>query len=301
MQFRVLLLLQTSVACQERIAVLDIAVTSTSTDDATAVAESWRSLANHDVRVDVIAWPPDLATSACYQLVAGIDGGPATQDDHESIDVWTDIAGARSVWGERVLPFRDNLAANRRAPRRQVAELAAPDPTWPAQARLLIARLERLLGDAALRIDHIGSTSVAGLPAKDLIDIQVVVSDLNVADAVAAHARHAGFVRVPGHWSGPDRGGVQFEEIVLVDADPGRPVNVNLRPVGDPVWRETLLFRDWLIADAGNRDRYFAFKQHLVKTTHNVDEYSAGKLSWIGDALDAASQWAQEVAWQPAT
>ena len=58
---------------------------------------------------------------------------------------------------------------------------------------------------------------------------------------------------------------------MLVDADPGRPVNVNLRPVGDPVWRETLLFRDWLIGDAVNRDRYLAFKQYLVATTHYVD------------------------------
>jgi len=177
----------------------------------------------------------------------------------------------------------------------------APRSTWSTHARLLIARLERILGNAALRIDHIGSTSVAGLPAKDLIDIQVVVPDLDVADAVAAHARNAGFVRVPGRWSGPDRAGMQFEEIVLVDADPGRPVNINLRPVGDPVWRETLLFRDWLIADAVNRDRYLAFKQHLVETTRDVDEYSSGKLSWIRDALDAASDWAAAVRWQPRT
>ena len=54
-------------------------------------------------------------------------------------------------------------------------------------------------------------------------------------------------------------------------------MNVNLRAVGDPVWRETLLFRDWLIAEPANRDRYFAFKQHLVETTDNVDAYSAGK------------------------
>jgi GrpB-like predicted nucleotidyltransferase (UPF0157 family) len=121
---------------------------------------------------------------------------------------------------------------------------------------------------------------------------------LGIADAVSVHARDAGFVRVPGRWTGPDRTGTQFDEIVLVDADPGRPVNVNLRPVADPVWRETLLFRDWLIADAANRDRYAAFKQHLVATTRDVDEYSEGKLSWIGGALDAASHWEREVGWQ---
>jgi dephospho-CoA kinase len=281
------------------VTVLDIAVISSSADDATAVAEQWRRLATDDVRVAVVAWPPDLPTSARYQLVVGIDGGPAVRDDHESIDVWTDLPGASNLWRERIVPFRENLVANRRAPRRQVAELVPPRPMWSARARLLIARLDRILGAAALRIDHIGSTSVAGLPAKDLIDLQVVVSDLDVADAASASARDAGFVRVPGRWTGPDRGGTQFDEIVLVDADPGRSVNVNLRPVGDPVWRETLLFRDWLRADVVNRDRYLAFKQHLVDTTRDVDQYSAGKLSWVGDALNTASQWAEEVGWQP--
>jgi dephospho-CoA kinase len=274
-------------------ALLDIAVTSASPADAAAVAESWRSLAD-EVRVDVVRWPPDLATSAGYQLVVGVDDGSPRPDRHEWIDAWTDAAGAQRLWHERLAPFRDNLAANRRAPRRQTAELVAPDPRWSAQARLLIARLERMLGNAAVRVDHIGSTSVPGLPAKNLVDIQVVVADLGVADAAAAHARDAGFVRVPGRWTGPDREGMRFEEIVLVDADPGRPVNVNLRPVGDPVWRETLLFRDWLRADVANRDRYLAFKRHLVETTADVDEYSDGKLSWIGAALDAAGQWTEE-------
>jgi GrpB-like predicted nucleotidyltransferase (UPF0157 family) len=267
---------------------LVIAVTAASSDDVTAVAGSWRSF--DDVRVDVVSWPPDLATAARSHLVVGISSGPGAADHHDAIDVWTDVAGARDLWQARLLPFRDNLVANRRAPRRRVAELVGPDPCWATMARRLIARLERLLGDAALRIDHIGSTAVPGLAAKDLVDIQVVLPDLAVANEVAAHARDAGFVRVPGRWTGPDRHGTRFDEVVLVDADPGRPVNVNLRAVGDPVWRETLRFRDWLITDSANRDQYLAFKQHLVETTDDVDAYSAGKLQWIGDALDRASE-----------
>jgi len=267
---------------------LSIAVTAASTEDATAVAASWRSL--DDVRVDVVDWPPDLATAARFHLVVGIESQNGALAEPEAIDVWTDATRAADLGQARLLPFRDNLAANRRAPRRRVAELVGPHASWATTARRLIARLERVVGDAALRIDHIGSTSVPGLPAKELIDIQVVVPDLGVADDVAAHARDAGFVRVPGQWTGPDRHGTQFDEVVLVDADPGRPVNVNLRAVGDPVWRETLLFRDWLIAEPANRDRYLAFKQHLVETTDNVDAYSAGKLQWIGDVLDRASE-----------
>ena len=226
-----------------------------------------RSASGHDeddVRVHVIAWPPDFPTSACYELVVAIDDGVAVRDDHGAIDAWTTSSG-RWTSGVSDSCRCATICREPWAPRRQVAELAAPRPTWPTQARFCPAA-QRALGHAALRIDHIGSTSVPGLPAKDLIDIQVVVPDLDVADGVAAHVAMPDSFLVPGRWSGPDRDGRQYEEVVLVDADPGRPVNVNLRPVGDPVWRETLLFRDWLIGDAVNQDRYLAFKQHLVET-----------------------------------
>jgi dephospho-CoA kinase len=101
-----------------------------------------------------------------------------------------------------------------------------PDPTWPEQARRLI---ERLCFDAGriLRADHIGSTSVPGLPAKQLLDIQIVVADLADAVQVAEAARRAGFVRARGSWFGTDRYGVDYREEVVVDADPARPVNGN--------------------------------------------------------------------------
>ena len=148
--------------------------------------------------------------------------------------------------------------------RARVARLVGPDPTWPDQAARLIARVRHALGDHVLRVDHIGSTSVPGLPAKDLVDVQVTVPDLAVAADAAASAPIAGLVDV-GEWDAPDRTGVRFSERVLVDADPGRPATVNLRPVGDPVWREVLLFRDWLRADPSHRDAYLAEKRRLAR------------------------------------
>ena len=266
----------------------------------------WRELARRPgldtgverLRVHVIDWPVDLAQSACYQLVVGV-GHPlrSSKAGEDAVDVWTEIDEAVGLWRERLVPFRDNLEANRRAPRRRVAELAEPDPKWPTDAQRLIARLRRLLGGDVLRVDHIGSTSVPGLPAKDLIDIQVVVQNLNVADALARRSRSAGFVRVPGRWTGRDRHGTEFDEIVLVDADPGRPVNVNLRPFHDPVWGETLLFREWLRASEANRDEYLSLKRGLIRATTRVDDYSSGKQAWIGEALERASAWAERVLW----
>lgn len=57
------------------------------------------------------------------------------------------------------------------------------DPTWPDRFRQVAASLRTSVNGDALRIDHIGSTSVPQLVAKDLIDVQITVRNLDVADA----------------------------------------------------------------------------------------------------------------------
>jgi dephospho-CoA kinase len=278
--------------------VLRVAVVGPSERDAADVAATWRRLARTaTISVEETGWPVDAATASRHHLVIGVaDGAPPVID---SVDCWIRPTGAVSLWGDRLAPFAANLAAVRRARRRRVAVLAAPDRTWPAQAARLIGRLRHAFDDRVLRIDHIGSTSVPGLPAKDLVDIQVVVRDLATARDVATRADVAGLVRVVGDWTAPDRLGMRFREEALVDADPGRPTNVNLRPVTDPVWRETLLFRDWLRADARHRDAYLAEKRRLTASTEHVDDYGDGKLEWIGAALGRATTWATAVGWEP--
>src|SRR5665213_3021630 len=150
-------------------------------------------------------------------------------DVHLTVGLDCEVEEIETLWFERIRPFEANLRAGRRAPRRQRPVLAQPDPTWPEQAERLIARLSTATGSSVRRIDHIGSTSIPGLPAKDIIDIQVVVDDLVAALELARNASQAGFVHVEGDWFGEDRAGVKFREEVAVNADPGRPVNVNFR------------------------------------------------------------------------
>jgi dephospho-CoA kinase len=163
-----------------------------------------------------------------------------------------------------------------------------------------MARLRFCVGGQIIRVDHIGSTSVLGLPAKQLIDIQVVVSDLAAAGRVATAARRAGFVQVPGHWFGTDRHGIDYPEEVVVDADPGRPVNINIRPAAAPIWRETLLFRDWLRTHPEERDAYASMKRGLAQRSDlDVDAYSQEKMPWISSALARAEAWAVTTGWLP--
>ena len=84
----------------------------------------------------------------------------------------------------------ERLGAVQRQPAAQRVALAArtcrpssrPTRPWPAQARRLVQRLGHALGQRAVRVDHIGSTSVPGLVAKDVLDLQVGVRDLADAD-----------------------------------------------------------------------------------------------------------------------
>jgi dephospho-CoA kinase len=227
-----------------------------------------------DVRADVtiVGWAGD------QELVALVDG----------------------VWRERLVPFEENLRLRRRAPRRRTPLLVGPDAGWASDAARLVARLHAAVGPLALRIDHIGSTSVPGMRAKDLIDIQVTVRSLDDARAAADAARSAGVVHVAGDWSGEDRSGVSHPEAVAVDADPGRPTNVNFRPVTAPVWRDALLFRDWLRSEADERASYEAMKCGLATADDvDVDRYGRDKMPWIRTGLARAELWAAATGWAP--
>lgn len=111
---------------------------------------------------------------------------------NDGADVSLDVNGSRTatvheidaLWTNRIVPFESNLRKGHRAPRRQQAILAEPSPNWSRRANCLIERLRHSVGEQVIQVDHIGSTSVPGMPAKDLIDIQIVVADLDCAARV---------------------------------------------------------------------------------------------------------------------
>lgn len=210
------------------------------------------------------------------------------------------LAQVDELWERRLVPFEHNLRTGRRAPRPARAVIVDHDPAWEAQARRLIDRLSAAVGERALRIDHVGSTAVPGLPAKDLIDIQIVAADLDSASRIAEDSRDAGFVPIAGRWFDTDQQGRQREKRVAGNADPVRAVNVLIQPQDSPVWRSILLFRDWLRDDAGNRGEYATVKRQLAAETATVDDYNDRKMPWIHVAVERAEAWAREVGWSVA-
>ncbi|MDR7171624.1 dephospho-CoA kinase [Nocardia kruczakiae] len=176
----------------------------------------------------------------------------------------------RALWEQRLLPFEHNVRTGTAARSTGPVRLVEPDPQWAAQAQRLIGRLWLACGGDARRIDHIGSTAVPGLAAKDVVDIQITVADLATADALRDRLAAAGFPpidSVTGDNPKPtpqDPAGTDAElwaKRLHGNADPGRLANVHVRVDGSPGQRFALDFRDWLRADADARAEYLEIKR----------------------------------------
>ena len=225
-----------------------------------------------------------------------------------SADVWLENEGTTEalraavlrLWHERIEPFDLNLTHGIRS-RLSHPTISAPDPTWPAQAARLLARIRHAVGDVALTLDHIGSTAVPGLVAKDVIDLQVGVASLADADApefVTAMAA-AGFVRAEGDWHDNGKDGTSWPKRFHGSCDPGRVAHVHVREVGSPGWSWALMFRDWLRADPSERASYACMKTDLAAKAGSIEHYVNGKEPWFDAADQRARTWAESTAWVP--
>ena len=140
------------------------------------------------------------------------------------------------------MPFPDEPFAHR-------VEVVAARDGWPAEAATYVAFLRDAV-PTAVAVDHIGSTSVPGLPAKDCLDLMVQVADLDEEQIVASLTERGLRLR-PESWNhGEVTDGVSHRKLVFAGPEGGRPVNVHVRVAGGRNCRYALLFRDFLRADA---------------------------------------------------
>jgi len=173
-------------------------------------------------------------------------------------------------------------------PTRAPIAMVEYDSRWPQQAERLRERLFRLLRTRALRIDHVGSTSVVGLPAKPVIDVDVTVADPADERAWLPQLEAAGFVltvREPWwHEHRMLRGGRRADDGVP-PTDGGPAANIHVFGPDSPEPVKHLVFRDWLRADTADRELYAAAKREAAaaSTAGNeaVMEYNARKQAVI--------------------
>jgi GrpB-like predicted nucleotidyltransferase (UPF0157 family) len=172
---------------------------------------------------------------------------------------------------------------------------------WPAEFQQIGGNLRALLGDAALRIDHIGSTSVPNLAAKDIIDVQISVATLDPALAVRLTA--AGYTRVeritgdhrPPTDTSPD---AQWSKWLFRPPTDHRPTNIHMRINGHANQRYALLFRDYLRSHPLAAEAYAQVKLALARRDNaDIDFYYDVKDPVCDIIMAGAEEWVARTNW----
>lgn len=170
-------------------------------------------------------------------------------------------------------------------------EIMPYDPAWPELFRERGRRLRAALGPEALRIDHIGSTSVPGLDAKPIIDIQISVASFEPLEAYLAPLVSLGYVFRSDNSERTKR---YFREA------PGtRREHIHVRKAGS--WGEqfALLFRDYLRTHSIDAGAYARLKHDLAaRYRHDRHGYTEAKTPFIWEIMRRANDWSQEIGWE---
>jgi GrpB-like predicted nucleotidyltransferase (UPF0157 family) len=157
------------------------------------------------------------------------------------------------------------------------------DPAWPTWFEAVRAHVWPAVADLALRIEHVGSTSVPGLAAKPIVDMDIVVASEDAVRPVIARLAGIGY-----RWRG-DLGVVGREAFA-------RPPGVDLPPhhlylvvEDNTAHRDHYLLRDLLRADPDARARYGALKRrNAAEVDGDIDAYGAAKADLVAELLARA-------------
>lgn len=157
-----------------------------------------------------------------------------------------------------------------------MVEIVIYQESWPQEFQNIALKLRKALGNLALRIDHIGSTSVPGLAAKDVIDIQISVSMLD--DRVIHAMSTAGYQpreqisndHIPPGFPGSS---LEWQKMFFKAPAGQRRTNTHVRVLGRANQRYALLFRDFLRSHPDTAQAYGELKKRLANHLADPEVY----------------------------
>jgi GrpB-like predicted nucleotidyltransferase (UPF0157 family) len=155
------------------------------------------------------------------------------------------------------------------------------DPAWPGRFRREEAKIRAALGEAALSVEHIGSTSVPGLAAKPIVDILLVVEDSGEEASYLPALEEVGYVlRVRE----PD-----FHEHRMFRT-PEKDVHLHVYSAGSPEIERYLLLRDRLRENVEERELYVGTKRELARRDWpSMQHYAEAKTEVIEGIIARAA------------
>jgi GrpB-like predicted nucleotidyltransferase (UPF0157 family) len=164
------------------------------------------------------------------------------------------------------------------------------DPAWPQDYEHWRQRVAAALGRTALGIEHVGSTSVPGLAAKPIVDIQVSVADLGDEPRYVPPLQAAGLVL---------RSRDEWHRYFRAPADRPGDVHVHVCAAGSQWEHDHLLFRDYLRSHPPACLRYAEAKRASARRWGDDGwAYTEAKTGVILDILEQATEWAVATSWE---
>jgi len=186
-----------------------------------------------------------------------------------------------------------------------VVVITDADPGWGREYETVATRVQLLLGATLARVDHIGSTSVPGLDAKDILDVQATVGNEALLGKAFGELTSAGWQArsprrdhvVPGM---PEDAG-QWVKRLVYEPTGERRVNLHIRVDGRANQRYALLFRDYLRAHPATAKAYGRFKRLAAELPFaDIGEYADLKDPVCDLVYLPAEEWAARTGWAPA-
>jgi GrpB-like predicted nucleotidyltransferase (UPF0157 family) len=162
------------------------------------------------------------------------------------------------------------------------------DPAWPRDFELLRQRIWPVLADVALRIEHVGSTSVPGLAAKPIIDMTIVVGSRLEVPATIERLAALGYVH---------RGNLGIDDREAFDHPAGlRRHNLYVCPADTIGVVNQIAVRDYLRAHPEAAARYGVLKKELAdRFPGDIDSYVLGKTDFVLEILRRAGLTAEQL------
>lgn len=172
-------------------------------------------------------------------------------------------------------------------------EIYPYSPKWSQEFSEIGKTLRTALGEIAMRIDHIGSTSIPGLAAKPIIDIQISVESLEPIEPFLNPLERLGY-----HW----RQGEKFEKTkrYFRETEGMRRTHIHVRKLGSWHQQFPLLFRDYMRVHKQDCAKYETVKRELAQRYRDEREkYTESKSDIFWEIIARADRWAANTGWEP--
>jgi GrpB-like predicted nucleotidyltransferase (UPF0157 family) len=219
------------------------------------------------------------------------------------LDLYELLAETRGVEQRDLLPIERRELAERAwaatwpgfeilpegARKAEPIEVVTYDESWPDWFDSWRSRLAGALAPAAVRIDHVGSTSVPSLAAKPIVDMQMSVERIDDEESYIPGCASVGLVL---------RSRDDEHRYLRPRADLPREVHLHVCQIGSEWERVHLLLRDYLRANEPARHEYAAMKREAAASWRDDGiAYNAAKTNLILDLLERAERWSIETGW----